>query len=295
MRSGAKKYWLLVILFSLELFLDDSPVDVFYLEDAIRDALIRQPIPFSMSTQRKTFRDVASIADVWAYLHGVLLPGALATSEWGNPSNVLGGIKLRTTLERPTACNEAPPGLTFSPCYAQQGGPVEDRRPFGPNGRFWWSDSCATGNRSRAKGLDCVSYPGEWLSLVADYGLRGCAATSSRARARAMVLAWMVRACRTCLELCARVGRRARATWPGVGLGSGTCRYAYVLPSTHSAAQAELASLRRDGWLNDTNTRSCATHTRARGESRTRLHTDTNASAHIVTFGRFAQARMLLW
>ena len=187
MRSGAKKYWLLATLFSLELFMDDSPVDVFYLEDAIRDTFIRQPIPFSMSTQRKVFADVASIPDVWAYLHGVLLPGALAASEWDHPSIVLGGIRLRTTLELPTACDEAPPGVTLSTCYAQRGGPTEDRRPFGPNGRFVWSDLCVppTAEGSRAKPLGCVSYPGEWRALVADYGLGGCAPTAgSRARAR---------------------------------------------------------------------------------------------------------------
>lgn len=38
-------------------------------------------------------------------------------------------------------------------------------------------------------------------------------------------------------------------------------RYGYILPTSLAAAQAALASLRHDGWLNETSSRSYAKQT----------------------------------
>ncbi len=63
-------------------------------------------------------------------------------------------------------------------------------------------------------------------------------------------------------------------------------RYGYILPTSLAAAQAALASLRHDGWLNETSSRSYAKQTlkaaHARGSSARTNGTRTQCSAHGV-------------
>lgn len=68
-------------------------------------------------------------------------------------------------------------------------------------------------------------------------------------------------------------------------------RYGYILPTSLAAAQAALASLRHDGWLNETNSRSYAKQTLKVAHSCTRAGAPRARHGTRMQCTPFAKAR----